>query len=174
MIEAVVIVLLLSAVVVLYLGALLKKSSFFDFVALALCLAVLLVVTSANASWGPYLDLRGVRIIDGDTLEAQVEVYDNVWINRSFRLRGVNTPEKTSNQTCERKLAEAATLFVADTLRKSKKLILLNVAEDKYAGRADATVLVDGVDLAALIIAAGHGKPYAGGKRTAWCSDNLK
>jgi micrococcal nuclease len=134
-------------------------------------LSLCMWVRADAKTWGPYTEPQRIRLIDGDTFEASVEVYDRIWVTRSFRLRGVDTPEKLSKQVCERELAKAATLFSADVLRKVKVIELRNVDEDKYAGRADATVMVDGQDLAVLLIAAGHARAYNGGKRLPWCAD---
>ena len=46
----------------------------------------------------------------------------------------------------------------------------LGIWTDKYGGRIDATVKVDGRDLAPALIAAGLGHPFNGeGKRAGWC-----
>lgn len=39
----------------------------------------------------------------------------------------------------------------------------------KYGGRVVANLVLDGRTLSSLLIKAGHGRPYAGGKRKGWC-----
>ena len=51
-----------------------------------------------------------------------------------------------------------------------KNVWLINVTHGKFGRRVVASVwLADGRDLATLLIATGHGRPYRGGRRSKWC-----
>ena len=49
---------------------------------------------------------------------------------------------------------------------------VFNIGPDKYNGRvvADAATRTT-PNVSAALIAAGHGRPYGGGRRTGWCSN---
>jgi hypothetical protein len=44
------------------------------------------------------------------------------------------------------------------------------VEPDKFAGRVDADVIVDGRPIAAVLVAEGLARPYTGGARQSWCN----
>jgi micrococcal nuclease len=125
---------------------------------------------------GPYEVTEAVRVIDGDTFVARFEIYPGIWLEKSVRVLGADTPEKSAQQVCERTLAKKAQEFMQvtmDAAAKSKQTLQLwHVVDDKYGGRVDATVTIGGVDLAKTIIAANVGRPYQGGRRQSWCVDS--
>ena len=114
-----------------------------------------------------------LRIIDGDTFQAQVQVWFGQEVRSAIRIRGFDAPELHAGCADEKKMALAATDMLRDILA-SGPVTLHDIAPDKYFGRVVATVhvrLSDGgeTDVAQMMLAAGHGRPYAGGKRGAWC-----
>lgn len=142
--------------------------------ALTFCgLAPALARSITTLAWGPYIP-ETIRIIDGDTFEATFEVFEGTLIKRLVRIKGVNAPEIKSKQVCEQEAARRATTFTAQVLTKANLVTLNDISEDKYSGRVDAVVMVDGKDLAQLLIAAKLGRPYVGGKREAWCAESGK
>jgi endonuclease YncB( thermonuclease family) len=109
-----------------------------------------------------------LSVYDGDTV--RVEAYP--WpdqINRvSVRLAGVDTPELRGKCKEERALARVAKAFVE--LQIDDEVMLVDVRKGKYAGRVVARIiLADGRDLSSLLIEAGLGRAYDGGKRESWC-----
>ncbi|MDE0330258.1 MAG: hypothetical protein OXL41_00160 [Nitrospinae bacterium] len=68
----------------------------------------------------------------------------------------------------ERSRGRAARDFVRGVI--GERVWLVNVAHGKFARRVVASVLLaDGRDLAALLLATGHARPYRGGRRPKWC-----
>lgn len=95
--------------------------------------------------------------VDGDTIDLDGE---------RIRVLGVDTPE--INCHCQREcgMARAAKAFTAERLRG--QVGIERHGKDRY-GRTLARVTVDGIDLAVLLVDAGLGRPYGGGKRKSWC-----
>jgi endonuclease YncB( thermonuclease family) len=120
---------------------------------------------------GPYR-AEVLRIVDGDTLEARVAIWPDLETVVSVRLRGVDTPESYGPKCqVEKTLAVAATAFLDGLAPQGSVILLRDVGPDKYAGRVDARVMLeDGREAAAELLAAGHGRPYGGGKRDGWCA----
>ena len=173
--------------------ALLRRPVGFGLLPLAasLCLGVLALAPGkappeASAGSGassrlspiPAPDLPGpiraqvLRIIDGDTFEARLRVWFRQDVTVLVRLRGVDAPELKGATDYERRLALEARDTLAAILHGGEA-VLSDLGADKYHGRVVATVSVaDGRggldDVAAMLIAGGYGRAYAGGRRGEW------
>lgn len=105
---------------------------------------------------------------DADSLKIEVQLGLGVWKFETVRLDGVNAPELHSADPLERARGQAALAFVA-ALAPVGSRVTVRIPDadhrEKY-GRLLATVVTaTGLDLAAQLIATGHGKPYHGEKR---------
>ena len=111
------------------------------------------------------------RVIDGDTIAVQV---DGMPADLKLKVRayGIDTPEKGGRAKCEQEalLGIEATNATKELITSAKKVGFTNVKWDKFGGRVDAKVIIDGVDLAETLIAKGLAKPYFGEKKTSWCN----
>lgn len=119
--------------------------------------------------WGPYKLINPV-VVDGDTFKGMFQVFEGVWIQKSIRVRNVDTPETKSRLICERASAAKATNFIGNMLANAS-IEIKNLDEDKYSGRVDADVFINGKDLANAIVQSGNGRYYDGKKREPWCKD---
>ncbi|WP_252912014.1 thermonuclease family protein [Aliihoeflea aestuarii] len=112
-----------------------------------------------------------VRVIDGDTVEADAHVWPGHTVRVSVRLRGIDAPELRSRCEAERVLAQKARAHLS-ALLQSGSVRVRNVARDKFFGRVVADLETDaGEDVAPLLLAADLARPYAGGRRASWCDD---
>lgn len=101
---------------------------------------------------------RASCVVDGDTL----------WLGtEKVRLAGIDTPE-TDQAKCpsERAAGERAKRRLHQ-LVNSGPLSITRTGKDRY-GRTLATLYVNGVDVGSVMIAEGHAREYAGGRRP-WC-----
>ena len=114
---------------------------------------------------------RVVGIKDGDTLAVNLPGLPQPLNPVAVRLRSVDAPESGGRAKCasERKLAERATRFTRDAIATADRIEFEGPTWDKYGGRIDADVWVDGERLADQLIAAGLARRYDGGKRAGWC-----
>lgn len=112
-----------------------------------------------------------IGIKDGDTLTVHLPGLPPPLNPVAVRLRSVDTPESGGRAKCasERKLAERATRFTRQAIARSDRIEFASPSWDKYGGRIDADVWVDGRLLSEQLIAAGLARPYDGGKRASWC-----
>lgn len=89
-----------------------------------------------------------VRVIDGDTVEADVDLGFNAWLHaQAFRLLGVNARERTDigGREAQRNLAAL--------LGYGTPVTLTSVKPDKFGGRYNAYItLSDGSDLSKRLI----------------------
>ncbi|HEX2580500.1 MAG TPA: thermonuclease family protein [Dongiaceae bacterium] len=111
------------------------------------------------------------RILDGDTFIAHFAILPPDLTSLAIRVRGVDAPERGDKARCaaERAMAEQATAFTARFLARGR-LTLDNLRWDKYGGRIDADVRVDGRLLSRGLIEHGLARPYGGhARRPNWC-----
>jgi endonuclease YncB( thermonuclease family) len=112
-----------------------------------------------------------VGIKDGDTIAVEIPGLPPPLNPVAIRLRGVDTPESGGRAKCaaERDLATLATGFTRLAIARGRRIEFAAVDWDKYGGRIDAEIWIDGVSLADRLIAAGLARAYDGGKRGGWC-----
>lgn len=128
-----------------------------------------LVADAVNAAMKPVAGESGtcriLRVVDGDTVslmcpEAGVE---------SARLTGFDAPEKFSPKCAgEFVAAERATWGLRTLIQQAERLKVVHEGRDRF-GRALVRLELDGVDVARLMVRAGHARVYAGGQRGGWC-----
>lgn len=126
---------------------------------------VLDIYLSATRSVADGDNCRITRVVDGDT----VSLYCVGYGFDKGRLRGLDAPELFS-PACLSELwaAEQAKWALRKELFAANKVRVTGSGRDRY-GRRLVTVLVDGKDVAKLLIAGGHGRPYQGERRREWC-----
>lgn len=105
---------------------------------------------------------------DGDTFRARLEVWPGVEVVTAVRLRGIDTPEIHGKCSAEKAAALAAKARLA-ALLAGGRVEVSQVTLDKFAGRIDGLVSVDGVRVDGVLIAEGLARPYTGGARLPWC-----
>ena len=112
-----------------------------------------------------------LRVLDGDTFEARVHVWPGLDITTKIRLRGIDAPELRARCPAERTMAEAARDALGAMLAEGTVGISA-VTLDKYGGRVVAEAGTRTIaNVSAELLAKGHARRYAGGKRRGWCDD---
>jgi micrococcal nuclease len=111
-----------------------------------------------------------IRVIDGDTLEMRALIWLDQQVVTRVRLRGIDAPEAGSRCPEESRRAAAAAAALQDLLA-SRRLHLTDIGRDKYGGRVLARVIAGAsADVGEAMLAAGHARPYAGGRRERRCA----
>jgi len=110
-------------------------------------------------------------VVDGDTLRVRLPGLPDELQPLSVRVRGVDAPEAGSHARCalERDWAARATAGLDALVLRSGAVTFRDPRWDKYGGRVDATVLLNGQDIGPLMIEAGWARAYSGGARKPWC-----
>lgn len=103
------------------------------------------------------------RVVDSDTLRLQIDCGFCIHCDITVRLAGLNCPERNTVK------GKAAAQFTADWLAKRLGKITVRTVKDKTEkyGRYLAHVwdIEANECLNAVLLDAGHAKPYDGGKR---------
>ncbi len=110
-----------------------------------------------------------LRVLDGDTFEARVNLWPGLAITTRVRLRGIDTPELKA--PCEDERAKAETAREAlRTILAQGEVGITEVTLDKYGGRVLANASTRGTpDVAATLLNSGMARRYGGGRREPWC-----
>tara|TARA_Y100000034_G_scaffold123758_1_gene171026 strand:- start:1698 stop:2057 length:360 start_codon:yes stop_codon:yes gene_type:complete len=110
------------------------------------------------------------RVVDGDTVDARIDLGFNVWIKRRIRLYGINAPESRTRDKAEKKRGLAAKKRLREILVNNKRKFVLKSHGDGKYGRCLGEMFLnsdedDSVSINKMLIQEGHGVEYFGGKR---------
>jgi micrococcal nuclease len=129
-------------------------------------------VLADRVSDGRY-DWPVLGAIDGDTLKVHLPGLPMELQPMKVRVRGIDTPEIRGKCAAEKQAAHKATaltrFLIAQAKSQKKPIVFSEIGWDKYGGRLDALVTIDGQSLGATLISAGLARAYDGGKRLGWC-----
>ena len=113
------------------------------------------------------------RVIDGDTIDAYIDLGFDVSIKKRIRFMGINTPESRTRDLEEKARGLAAKDRLKNLLEGCENITLKSHGVGKFC-RCLGEIFLDMVDgqekitlesLNELLIKEGHAKEYHGGKR---------
>jgi len=101
------------------------------------------------------------RVIDGDTVDLDIDLGFGITISHRIRLKGINAPETRTKDLEEKKKGIEARLWLEKELSKEGQWIIETTKEDKY-GRILGTLYLigDSVTLNEKMLNEGIAKPY--------------
>lgn len=133
-------------------------------------LALLIVNFIALPTLAKAYELPIRYVYDGDTILLKEPALPAPLSNVSIRLRGIDTPELRGKCEAEVLKAYAAKQHLKSLIGMSKTVTLTNYKWDKYGGRIDADLIVNGINLSDAMINSGYAVAYLGfGVKTDWC-----
>jgi micrococcal nuclease len=103
------------------------------------------------------------RVVDGDTVDALVDLGFDTWKKVRIRMQGMNAPESRTRDLEEKARGLAAKIRL-EQLLESGTFTLQSMGVGKY-GRCLGILYVDGVNVNQTLINEGHATEYYGGKR---------
>lgn len=136
----------------------LREHHIWSMIIASVLIALLILLPAPQAH--DQVGASAITVVDGDTIKTPL--YGTV------RIMGLDTPETfRARSECEYQRGMAAKAEL-ERLLSSGAVTLEEKGQDKYR-RTLAIVRVDGRDVAQLMVASGHARPYKGGKRESWC-----
>ena len=117
------------------------------------------------------------KVVDGDTIDATIDLGFKTWKKIRVRMEGINTPESRTRDLEEKKLGLATKARLKEILEYNNNECVLKVSGVGKFGRAIASVYVDTLSPASnkssmteinvnkQLIEEGHAVAYDGGKR---------
>ena len=136
---------------------------------LATTLLLLSISSLAGVSYGTFTVSKVISVYDGDTFRVDIDELSPITCkNISIRVNGVDTPEIRGKCDSEKELAIEARDYVAELLDNADEILLVSTERGKYF-RILAVVMIDGINLAELLIDNGFGYVYEGDTKKSWC-----
>ena len=90
--------------------------------------------------------LANLRVIDGDTIDADIDLGFNVWLRkRRIRLRGIDCPETRTRDKVEKQYGFAALEYLKQLITSTETVTLQSYGAGKF-GRILGDLFVDEVD----------------------------
>jgi micrococcal nuclease len=111
-----------------------------------------------------------LKVIDGDTIDANIDLGFDVSVKKRIRFMGINTPESRTRDLEEKKRGLAAKARVAELLDTATEVQLISHGVGKF-GRCLGEIDFECPDSLTLknlnkqLIEEGHAVEYFGGKR---------
>lgn len=102
-------------------------------------------------------DAKVIRVVDGDTIDAMVNLGFNTYTHQRLRLARVDTPERNQPRFLEAK-------NFTESMIGGKDVVLRIGGKSKY-GYYLADVMIEGQSMSDALITAGLGRPYDGGAK---------
>ena len=105
------------------------------------------------------------RVVDGDTIDAMVDLGFSTFKKVRIRMHGINAPESRTRNLEEKKRGLAAKARLTELLENANnKFILVSHGVGKF-GRCLGDIRINDTSVNLQLINEGHGKAYFGGKR---------
>ncbi len=107
------------------------------------------------------------RVVDGDTVDAFVDLGFDMHSKQRVRLFGINTPECRTRDKEEKKRGFAAKARLKEMLSEEKNRCVIKTRLDKKGkfGRVLGVLYVNDKNLNTQLVKEGHAKKYYGGSR---------
>ena len=108
------------------------------------------------------------RVVDGDTVDAFIDLGFHVLVKKRIRLYGINAPESRTRDLEEKKRGLAAKSRLVTMMGDNdNEFVLQSHGVGKYGRCLGELFLSDGDDksIQQVLIEEGHGIEYYGGKR---------
>ena len=108
-----------------------------------------------------------IKVVDGDTIDALVDLGFDTWKQVRIRMNGINTPESRTRDLEEKARGLAAKARLKEILKENKnKFILVSHGVGKYGRCLGEIFLNQNSDsINNLLISEGHAVEYHGEKR---------
>ena len=115
------------------------------------------------------------RVVDGDTIDVEVDLGFDILHKARVRMMGIDTPESRTRNLEEKALGLAAKARLKELLKGRKSKIETSKEGKGKFGRILATVwasdkkgLEEYVNINEKLIEEGHARPYFGGTKVPW------
>jgi micrococcal nuclease len=112
----------------------------------------------ANANYN--YNAKLLRVVDGDTVDALIDLGFNTWVKKRIRLYGIDTPETRTRDKEEKKKGLAAKERLKEILAEcNNEFILSSHGIGKY-GRCLGELFINSGNINQQLITEGHAVKY--------------
>ena len=105
-------------------------------------------------------DAKLLRVVDGDTVDAMIDLGFSVWVKKRIRLYRIDAPESRTRDAEEKIRGLAAKARLQELLEASGgEFKLLSHGVGKY-GRCLGTLIIEGTNINEKLSSEGHAERY--------------
>tara|TARA_B100000941_G_C28277508_1_gene434754 strand:- start:216 stop:545 length:330 start_codon:yes stop_codon:yes gene_type:complete len=101
-----------------------------------------------------------VRVIDGDTIDAVIDLGFDVWVKKRVRLYGINTPETRTRDLNEKQAGIAAKKRLQELIDNSGGTFQIQSHGIGKYGRCLGTLFIDDANINVLLLEEGLAEKY--------------
>lgn len=107
------------------------------------------------------------KIVDGDTIDAYIDLGFDVWVSKRIRFMGIDTPESRTRDKVEKKYGKAAKARLTEMLASTNNEFILRSHGTGKFGRVLGELFSPGdlVSINQRLINEGHAVGYFGGSK---------
>ena len=109
------------------------------------------------------------RVVDGDTVDADIDLGFDIIYKERIRLFGIDTPESRTRNKKEKVLGLASKERLKELCKQHKGSLILRTTKDGKGkfGRILGSLIPEGsgITINDMLVAEGHARPYFGGKK---------
>lgn len=107
------------------------------------------------------------RVVDGDTVDALVDLGFDTWKKVRIRMMGINAPESRTRDKEEKKRGLASKKYLIDLIESNESMFILKSHGVGKYGRCLGEIFLKDTEVSAnqMMINEGHAVEYHGGKR---------
>ena len=131
-----------------------------------------IIASSSHADEAHHSNYRAkiLRIIDGDTFEADINIFINLTARHRIRIANIDTPEINRSQCAlERQAGKQAKTRLMELLPINSIITLAELEFDSF-GRVVSHVHHDAWgNIGTLLLAENHARPYDASSKNFWC-----
>jgi len=101
-----------------------------------------------------------VRVVDGDTIDAMIDLGFDIWVKKRIRLFGINAPESRTKDLEEKKCGLSSKKKLKELLEEAGgKFILTSEGVGKF-GRCLGTIYTGETNINELLLKEGYAEKY--------------
>jgi len=108
-----------------------------------------------------------IKVVDGDTVDAYIDLGFKVILKERIRLMGIDTPESRTRNLMEKSWGKASKKFLQEKMEECEGKFTLTTKLQKKGkfGRVLGTIMIDGNDVNQMLIDNKLAIPYTGGNK---------
>ena len=103
---------------------------------------------------------KAIKVVDGDTVDAKIDLGFNISINKRIRLYGINAPESRTRDLAEKELGLASKQYLIDSLIRGDFVLQSKKDSTGKYGRLLGEIIVDDVNINERMLELGYAKEY--------------
>lgn len=99
--------------------------------------------------------IKVLKVVDGDTIDACIDLGFDTFVNKRIRLYGIDAPETRTRDKLEKARGKESKKFLSELIANKDNIYLNSMDIGKY-GRVIGEIFIDGKNINNKMVAEGH------------------